>query len=96
MRPETSPAERTSRTDSRTAQGDTAPRAVTGSANISIAPRKEPMNAPAESPSKAPCAAEKRGRVANGTTASATAAPSTSNPRARSVGCRSASRPPSQ
>ena len=54
------------------------------------------MKAPAERPSKAPCAAEKSGRVANGTTARVAAAPSTSSPSARSVGCRSASRPPTQ
>src|SRR5689334_24784568 len=61
---------RSSVTARRIAHGETAPSAVTGSANISIVPRNDATKAPAETFAKASAAAEKSGRVAKGRTRS--------------------------
>ena len=95
-RPATAPASAMSVTASRIAHGETAPSAVTGSANISSVPTNEATNAPAETSSNAFAAASNSGRVANGRIAIVTAANSTTKPSVRSSGYLSASRPPSQ
>ena len=95
-RPATAPASAMSVTASRIAHGETAPSAVTGSANISSVPTNDATNAPADTLSNADAAAENSGRVANGRIAIVTAANSTTRPSERSSGCRSANLPPSQ
>jgi hypothetical protein len=85
-RPATVPASCTSVTASRTAQGVTAPSAVTGTANISIVPMNEPMKAPADRSAKASPAASRSGVARKGSTATLRPAPSTTAASARSDG----------
>jgi hypothetical protein len=95
-RPATAPAWETSSRARRTANGETAPSSVTGTANRRSAAKKEPTTAPTLIVSR-PCTVRSRtGRARKGSTAITSAATSTIDPSRRGSGRRSATLPPIQ
>ena len=95
-RPATFPASATLSSARRSANGDTAPSAVTGRAKRATAAKNDPTTDPTESASR-PCTATSRsGRAAKGVTARDTAARRRMRASTRGSGLRSASFPPSQ